>query len=373
LKLTIARIALCRHEVIGALLAAFFWSPSVLCADEYAVGADVSFLTQAEANGRAFKDNGATKSGLEIFKDHGYNWVRLRLFHTPDKLPNDLVYTIALAKQAKLLGFKFLLDFHYSDTWADPQKQFIPQAWEGKSHADLVEAVYTYTRDTLAEFRKAGVMPDMVQVGNEITVGMMWPDGRLPQHWDQFADLLKAGIRGVQASREDTNNGNGNEGDVAKPQIMVHIDRGGDIAGTKDFFDKCAERGVEFDIIGQSYYPWWHGTLDDLRANLAFMAERYQKDIYVVEAAYNWRPAEYRKKPGPYPETPEGQRQFLEDVDRVVRATPNGRGKGIFWWEPAVVRGGIASRGMFDDDGNALPVITVFDPRQPPAIAVGAE
>jgi arabinogalactan endo-1,4-beta-galactosidase len=273
------------------------------------------------------------------------------LFHSPDRLPNDLPYTIALAKQAKQQGYKFLLDFHYSDTWADPQKQFTPKAWEGLSHEELVEAVFTYTRDSVAAFREADAMPDMVQIGNEIIGGMLWPDGKLPQHWSQLADLLKSGIRGVEAGH----------GAAPRPKIMIHIDRGGDWAATKNFFDHCQEYQVEFDVIGQSYYPWWHGSLLDLRENLANMANRYDKDIMLVEVAYNWRPAEYRNQPGPFPETPEGQRQFLDEVNRLVLDTPHGRGKGVFWWEPAVGRGGVASRGMFDTDGNALPAITVFD------------
>jgi arabinogalactan endo-1,4-beta-galactosidase len=318
---------------------------------DYAIGADVSFLAQAEKGGTVFKEDGKAKPGLQIFKDHGYNWVRLRLFNSPDQLPNNLEYTIDLAKQAKKLGFKILLNYHYSDTWADPAKQFLPQAWEKKSHEELEQAVFEYTRDTIAAFREAGVMPDMVQVGNEVIHGMMWPDGRLPQNWDNFADLLKAGIRGVEAGT----------GDAPRPLIMIHIDRGGDLSGTRYFFDNCQERDVEFDVIGQSYYPWWHGSLLDLRENLNFMAETYKKDIILVEVAYNWRPAEYRSNPAPFPETPEGQREFLYEVNRLVLNTPNHRGKGVFWWEPAVPGGPIASRGMFDADNNALPVISVFD------------
>jgi arabinogalactan endo-1,4-beta-galactosidase len=127
-------------------------------AQEYAVGADLSFMKQAEDNGFRFKENGQVKSCLEIFKEHGYNWIRLRLFHTPVQLPNNLEYTITIARQAKKLGFKFLLDYHYSDTWADPGKQFIPKAWEGKSHKELVEAVYEYTKMTMIAFRDAGVI-----------------------------------------------------------------------------------------------------------------------------------------------------------------------------------------------------------------------
>jgi arabinogalactan endo-1,4-beta-galactosidase len=320
-------------------------------AQEFAIGADVSFLAHAEKNGVVFKDGGQAKPGLQILRDHGYNWVRLRLFHSPDRLPNDLSYTVRQAKEAKELGFKFLLNYHYSDTWADPQKQFIPRAWEGMSHEQLVDAVERYTQDTIIAFRDAGAMPDMVQVGNEVIHGMLWPDGRLPQNWDNFAALLKAGIRGVEAGC----------GGRPRPLIMIHIDRGGDKTATRHFFDQCNRYGVRYDVIGQSYYPWWHGSLDDLRENLAFTAQQYDKDIMLVEVAYNWRPAEYRDEAGPFPETPEGQKQFLEEVARIVRSTPNNRGKGIFWWEPAVLPGPIASRGMFDRFGNALPVITTFD------------
>jgi arabinogalactan endo-1,4-beta-galactosidase len=141
---------------------------------------------------------------------------------------------------------------------------------------------------------------------------------------------------------------------------MIHIDKGGDAAKTKAFFDKLNSYGVKYDVIGQSYYPWWHGSLNDLRENLIFMANEYHKDIMVVEAAYNWQPREYTKKPAPFAESPEGQKEFLEEVNRAVQATPLGLGKGVFWWE-AAVSGARGGRGFFGADGNALPVMTVFD------------
>lgn len=337
------------HKTIVAALLVCGAAYRIQAAD-YAVGADLSFLKQAEDHGTKFKDNGKAEPGLQIFKDHGYNWIRLRLFHTPTELPNNLVYTIATAQSAKKLGFKFLLDYHYSDTWADPGKQFIPKAWANLTHAQLVDAVFNYTKETIASFREAGVLPDLVQIGNEITNGMMWPDGRLPQNWDNFADLIKAGIAGVEA-------GTGNN---AKPLIMIHIDKGGDKVKTKAFFDKLNTYRVAYDVIGQSYYPWWHGSLFDLHDNLVFMAHEYHKDIIVVEAAYNWTPGEYTKKPAPFPETPEGQREFLDELNRMVLSTPEGLGKGVFWWEPAVT-GNLMRRGMFDQDYNALPVVKVFD------------
>ncbi|MCB2219998.1 MAG: arabinogalactan endo-1,4-beta-galactosidase [Bacteroidetes bacterium] len=321
-----------------------------LCAQEYAIGADLSFLKAAEDQGSTYKENGEIKKGLQIFKDHGYNWIRLRLFHTPTELPNDLEYTIALAKEAKAMGFKFLLDYHYSDTWADPGKQFIPKAWEGLDHATLVDSVYHYTQRTMKAFRKAGASPDMVQPGNEIIHGVLWPDGQIPENWDQFAELLQAGINGVLTGCENH----------PPPEIMIHIDQGGNKEKTKYFFDKIFNYGIDFDVIGQSYYPWWHGSLLDLRENLHFMATVYKKPIIMVEVAYCSEPTEYKDKLAPYPETPEGQKEFLESVHEMMLSTPNNLGIGIFWWEPATL-GGLSHRDYFDDEGNVLPVITVFD------------
>jgi len=214
----------------------------------------------------------------------------------------------------------------------------------------LVQAVFEYTRDTIVAFRDAGVLPDMVQIGNEVIHGMLWPDGKLPENWHYFAQLMYAGINGVDAGR----------GNNPRPKLMIHIDRGADLKGTKEFFDKLDSYEIPYDVIGQSYYPWWHGSLNDLRQNLEAMARTYQKDIVVVETAYNWQPGNYVNKLGPFPESPEGQRAFLDELNRVVMQTPNGRGTGIFWWEPAV-KGNLEIRGFFDGQYNALPVLSVFD------------
>lgn len=319
---------------------------------EYVIGADLSFLKQAEDTSFVFKDNGAPMPGFQIFKDHGYNWVRLRIFNNPTTLPNNLQYTIASAQAAKKLGFKFLLDFHYSDGWADPKQQWIPEAWKSLTHQQLVAAVFAYTRDSIAAFCHGGVMPDMVQLGNEITNGMLWPDGRLPQNWDNFAELEQAGIAGVGAGK----------GLQPMPRILVHIDKGGDPLATARFFHKLDTYHLTYDVIGQSYYPWWHGSLLDLRDNLLFMTKEFDKDIVIAETAYNWRPTEYRTSPAPFPETPDGQRQFLEDLNQELLSIGGRRVLGMFWWEPAVAPNThILSRSFFDEDGNSLPVLTLFD------------
>jgi len=315
-----------------------------------ALGADVSFLAQAEQQGHAFRDNGVAHPGLEILRHHGYGWVRLRLFNDPKMLPNNLQYTIDEAKRARAMGFALLLDLHYSDDWADPSHEITPLAWQSLKHKQLTEAVFAFTRDTLAAFRQAGVLPNMVQVGNEITSGILWPDGKLPDNWSNFIELLDAGVRGVAAGSVPEKH----------PLIMLHIDQGGNQETTRWFFSHIVAAHLPFDVIGQSYYPWWQGSLSDLKNNLAFMAREYHKPIIVVETAYSWRPDNYTSKAGPYPETPAGQRDFLQAVAETVAATPDHLGRGLFWWEPAV-HGALARRGLFDDDGNALPALNTFD------------
>ena len=323
-------------------------------AQGYAIGADVSFLAKCEQDGVVFKENGQPKDVLAILREHHYNWGRLRIFHdpaaAPDHLPNDLNYTLALARRAKAMGFHILLDLHYSDSWADPGKQPMPAAWAKLKHKQLVNQVFAYTRDTIAAFAQQGLMPDMVQVGNEITNGMLWPDGKLPDNWDNFADLLKAGIAGVNAGR----------GAAPRPRIMIHIERSGDYDAAVWFFDNLIAHHVPFDVIGLSYYPFWHGNLATLRGNLHDLALRYRLPIIVVETAYNWTPGGMTGKKPEFPETPEGQLAFLRAVDAAVRAIPLGLGQGVFWWEPAA-EGALRGRSFFDDDGNVLPVITAFD------------
>jgi arabinogalactan endo-1,4-beta-galactosidase len=228
-----------------------------------------------------------------------------------------------------------------------------------------VEKVFGYTRDTIAAFCAAGVLPDMVQVGNEISHGILWPAGKLPENWDQFADYLRAGINGVAA-------GSGNS---PRPKIMLHLDQGGSVAKTKYFLDKLTGYKISCDALGFSYYPWWHGSLMDLRENLAFAAGEYHQDVFVVETAYHWRSVgETSDRAEPFPETPAGQRDFLNEVARVVMNTPDQRGKGVFWWEPAVAgHSGLVSRSFFDENGNSLPALSVFDQYTRPVPKTGGQ
>jgi arabinogalactan endo-1,4-beta-galactosidase len=335
--------------VVFSSVASFAQASAPACPGNggFILGADVSFLRSMESKGVVFTDGGIPHPGLEILRSHGFTWVRLRIMNEPTPLPNTLEYTLAQAKAAKALGFRLLLDFHYSDDWADPAHEKTPAAWAKLPHEQLVKAVFAFSRDTITALRAQGTMPDMVQIGNEITNGMLWPDGKLPDRWPQFADLLIAGVRGVEAGRAD----------LPRPAIMIHIDQGGNEETTKWFFDNLIANRVPFDVIGQSYYPWWQGNFSELRENLTFMATRYNKPIVIVETAYDWRDGEtFRHGRPPYPQTAAGQAAFFSDLIKTVQKTSKGLGCGVFWWEP-MAEGAIAKRGMFDDQHDALPVL----------------
>lgn len=324
--------------------------------NDYAYGLDVSFVKQREDKDDKFTDtDSVVKPCLQIFKQHGYNWGRVMICNEPisSRLPQNLSYVVSAGQDLKKYGYKFLLDYMMSNGWANPMVQPTPLDWKYLSHDDRVKAVYQYIKESMTALKEAGAMPDMVQVGNEIGNGFLWPDGRIRydsiqlSQWRNFTDYLSAGIKAIRdvAGKEN------------KLKIMLHVDHGGDIPMTKTFCDKMREYKVDYDVIGFSFYPWSHGTLMDLRDNLRFAATEYGKEMIVVETGYYWRASNYFKNiPSPFPETPEGQRQWLESVNEVVLSAPNGLGRGIFWWEP-MSRG----RGYFDESGNVQPIIHAFE------------
>jgi arabinogalactan endo-1,4-beta-galactosidase len=324
--------------------------------NDYAFGLDVSFVKQREDNGEKYMDTDSIiKPCLQIFREHGYNWGRVMICNEPtsSRLPQDLKYVISAGQELKKYGYMFLLDYMMSDGWANPMVQPTPSAWKNLSHPDRVKAVYQYIKATLTALKDEGVIPDMVQVGNEIGNGLLWPDGRIRydslelSKWKNFTDYLSAGIKAIREVA----------GKERMVKIMLHVDHGGDIPMTKTFFDKMHEYKIDYDVIGFSFYPWSHGTLLDLRDNLRFAAEEYGKQIVVVETGYYWRTSNYfRKNTAPFSETPDGQRKWMEQVNEIVLNTPKGLGRGIFWWEP-MSRG----RGYFDDGRKVQPIIHALE------------
>ncbi len=291
------------------------------------LGADISFLPELEARGVKFSDKGNQKDVFEILKDHGFNYIRLRIFKDPQKdngySPGkgfcDLAHTMEMAKRIKAAGMKFLLDFHYSDYWADPGKQFKPKAWEGKNFLQLQDSVYDYTKEVLLALKNQGTPPDMVQVGNEINHGMIWPEGHV-RSFDSLAQLVFVGIQAVREVTPDAS-------------VMIHIALGGQNDESHFFLDNLVKRNVPFDVIGLSYYPKWHGTLADLKYNINNLAITYRKDIIVVEYS-----------------------QHKEAVNEIAFTVTGGRGKGTCIWEPLNTW-----ESIFDKEGKSNSFLMIYD------------
>jgi arabinogalactan endo-1,4-beta-galactosidase len=337
------------------------------------LGADISALERIEQAGGQFRDSGQLGDAIAILRVHGANGFRLRLFVSPndsDVQVNDLPYTLRMAGRVKAAGAMFLLDFHYSDTWADPGHQTTPAAWAGLDLDSLERRVETYSADVMTQLKQARALPNIVQVGNEIDGGILWPLGRvggsydIPDQWDHFTRLLKAAIRGVRSAL--------GPGDSVR--IMLHYSQGGSTSGTQWFVDHINAYGVSYDLLGLSYYPWWHGTLANLQANLRATALRYGVDVMVVETSYPWRAGGWEglatdTAAMSWPVSPPGQAQFLRDVLDAVSTVAGGHGAGVAWWYPEAIEvpglfvWGGGSLALFDSTRNALPAASAFGVR----------
>jgi arabinogalactan endo-1,4-beta-galactosidase len=326
-------------------------------------GGDLSFTPQLEAAGVTFSDRGRAMPVERILARHGATHVRLRVWVNPPAGYSSEETMLAMAKRARRAGLDVLLDLHYSDFWADPGHQDTPAAWVGQDLPTLADTVYDYTRGIISRFARAGAPVDIVQIGNEVTAGMLWPVGQIYKsdgsHFPEFSTLLKAGIAGA---RDASRHGH-------RLDVMVHIDRGGDNGGARWFYDHIAEQGVEFDLIGLSYYPFWHGPLSALHFNLNDLAAAYGKPMVLVEAAYPWTLgngdalANFITDPSQlpdgalYPATPEGQAAYFEALRGILLDVPDGLGTGFVDWEPEWIPG----VGWAPGQGNPNDNLTMFD------------
>lgn len=339
-------------------------------------GADISFTLQEEQIQQLVSDNGQVVPVEHVLKDHGANFVRLRLWVNPLPGTSDLDSALALARRAQAAGLRLLLNFHYSDSWADRTSQQPPAAWQGMSYEELVSTVESYTRESVAAFARQGTPADIVQIGNEVTRGMLWPYGKISppdgENWAGLGGLINAGAKGARA---------GNPGQ--QPLIMVHSDTGGDRDASLYFYDQLQRHGVGFDLIGLTYYPFWNGSLADLKRNLRDLAARFGKDIILAETAYPWTLSSSGGAPSvvstmeelpdasEFPPTPQGQAKFFAALNRLLREVPDGRGAGYFLWEPGWLPGVGAGPGkgnthsnltLFDWRGQGLPALDAFEP-----------
>lgn len=327
-------------------------------------GMDISTLLEEEACGAKYYDNGVEQDLFAILKAYGTNSVRLRLWndpYAPDGTPygagtNDLDKVIVLAERAKKYQIGYLLDLHYSDFWADPGKQTTPKAWQGMNEDELEAAVYQYTKEVMQTLKDKNLLPEMVQVGNELTNGLLWPSGKKPE-FDRIAKYLNAGIRAVREIQADI-------------PIMIHLDNGGFNEMYVEWFDEFTKRAEPFDIIGLSYYPFWHGTMEDYR-------DREGKPLDQLKGMAT-KPELVEKLN--YSMTKEGQASFMKDFLKLIADIPSG--EGFYYWEPAWIPvpgcgwateaalaytgekgpGGNewANQALFDYGGNALPALAVI-------------
>ena len=308
------------------------------------VGGDISLLPSYEANGSKYRTTtGAAITDVITFsRDNGLNAMRVRLFVDPTKAPDaekkegvrqDLAYVTALGKRIKDAGLKFLLDFHYSDSWADPVKQYTPDAWVSLTDLQLYEKIYNYTKECLQTLKAAGAEPDFIQTGNEISYGMCWGERGSSSlkkcytnndaNWLRFTTLLKNAIK---ACREE----------CPQAKIIIHTERVANVTMQKTFYERLQNASLDYDIIGTSFYSYYHGSLQTLETSLNMLATNFPtKDIWLVEVGYfyNWQPT--IKSPGvdlsgQYPITEAGQAAYTEALINVLNK--HEKVKGLFWW-----------------------------------------
>ena len=362
---------------------------------KFVKGMDLSTLLELERCGAKYYDNGEERDLLAIMKSYDVDPIRIRLWNDPwsetgesyGAGENDLKTSLEIAKRVTAAGFGVLLNFHYSDFWADPGKQIKPKAWADYGVKELEQAVYDYTLESMRTFLDAGVNITMVQVGNELSNGLLWPEGKVP-NYDNIATFVNAGIRAVRKA------------DAAIP-VMIHLDNGGNNALYREWFDNFTKRGEDFEIIGLSYYPFWHGSLQMLNDNMNDIAERYGKDLVIAEVSMGYTMEDYKNyeklsdeerkgyatRPAlvekiEYPMTKQGQYDFMEDFLNRISHIKGGKGKGFFYWEPAWIPvpgsgwatpaslkyiqdpgpcgNEWANQALFDYEGNALPTLKLI-------------
>ncbi|MBQ8453455.1 MAG: glycosyl hydrolase 53 family protein [Prevotella sp.] len=334
------------------------------------VGGDMSLLPSYEAASvKYFTQSGTRINDVLTYvasSEVGWNAIRVRLFVDPAKASDedkkqgvcqDLDYVTALGKRIKEAGLQFLLDFHYSDSWADPSKQNKPSAWSSMSVEELNDVMYSYTKECLQHLVSNQATPDYIQIGNEISYGMLWQTGRVhannTDRWDVFAGFLN---QGAKACREV----------CPKARIIIHIERAGNHSYTLNYYTKLDKYNVDYDIIGLSYYPFWHKGLDQLSTTLNTLEKNFpNREVQIVETAYyyQYKPSTgYDSESAPWAVTPAGQKEYVDAL--IAELEKHSNVTGLYWWFPEEngyqnsVIGSWVNRGLFNNgNGRALPAL----------------
>jgi len=314
--------------------------------EDFAMGVDASMVKTVEDNGGVYYNKeGKEQDVFQILAANGVNFFRVRIWNAPYNLLDapygggsvDVVEAISMSKRAQAAGMNIMVDLHYSDFWADPEKQRTPTSWATMDKAGLEQAVEQFTTQTLNSFKNAGVNVQAIQIGNEINNGMLYPVGKIDwgnsaASFAKLSDFLKAGIKGAKAAMPDI-------------YSVIHLANGGSWDEFNAYFTALDRNNVNYDIIGASYYPYYHGTLDALKNNLDNVANKFNKPVIVAEMSYGFT-NEYNQytsnifnaemeEAGKYKTSIQGQATAIHDVVEILANVPNQKGLGIFYWEPA--------------------------------------
>ena len=345
-------------------------SPVFYSTGKCVMGADLSYVNQVEDYGGVYKDAGSNKDPFVIFKDHGANLVRVRLWHNPQwlaplnsgKLYSDIYDVEKTIRRAKQAGMSVSLDLHYSDTWADPANQTMPAAWNGLNLAVLKDSVYNYTLAVLNYFKGKNLTPEMIQIGNETNQGMLWPVGKTNgSNFIAFCDLLKSGIKAVRDFSATSS---------IKPQIILHVAQ---LQNADYWATQVVAGGVtDFDVLGLSHYSKYStvNSMTGITNTISSLKTKFGKKVMIVETAYPFTTLNAdsytnvigsEATVGGYPITQDGQYQYMKDLTQAVIA---GGGTGIMYWEPAWITSGLhdlwgtgsswENNAFFDYSGNRI-------------------
>ena len=306
----------------------------------FAKGADVSWITQMESSGKKFYNvSGVEMEGMSLLKSLGINAVRLRVWVNPSDGWCNMQDLLVKAKRAKNLNLRIMIDFHYSDSWADPGKQNKPAAWLTLSLKELESAVSKHTTDVLNELKSNGITPEWVQVGNETGNGMLWEDGKASVNMKNYADLSNAGYDAVKSVFPDT-------------KVIVHLHNGFDNQLFRWLFDGLKKNGGKWDVIGMSLYPSatdWATLNAKCLTNMNDMVTRYGSEVMVCEVGMSW-------------DIPEICNAFLKDIIAKTKSVTNRKGLGVFYWEPECnVNWNGYPLGAFDNSGKPTVALSAFN------------
>lgn len=306
---------------------------------DFVKGADIGWLTQMEGAGIKFYNNsGVQQDCIQILKDLGMNAIRLRVWVNPSGGWNGTADVVTKAVRAKNLGMKVMIDFHYSDSWADPGQQTKPAAWASQNFTTLKQSLASHTTQVLNSLKNSGVTPTWVQIGNETNDGMLWPDGKASTNMGNFAQLINAGYNAVKSV--DTS-----------IKVIVHISNGNDNSLFRWIFDGLKSNGAQWDIIGMSLYPevnTWSTLNAQCLTNMNDMVSRYNKDVMIVEVGMTW-------------DQPAACKSFIADLITKVKSVPNNHGLGVLYWEPECYNNWQGySKGAFDNSGKPSVALDAF-------------